>query len=118
MAVGSNAAIIVNEEDVLLVDSHISPVAAAALIEELGSITDKPVKYVVNTHFHFDHAHGNQIYPDDIEVIGHEFTREMLTNEGSTGRTYAYFLERHGRPSRVLGWPRGIEPNTTKYNAL
>ena len=64
VAVGSNAAVIVNEEDVLLVDSHISPVAAAALIEELGSITDKPVKYVVNTHFHFDHAHGNQIYPD------------------------------------------------------
>ena len=64
VAVGSNAAVIINEEDVLLVDSHISPVAAAALIEELGSITDKPVKYVVNTHFHFDHAHGNQIYPD------------------------------------------------------
>ena len=116
VAVGSNAAVIINEEDVLLVDSHISPVAAAALIEELGSITDKPVRYVVNTHFHFDHAHGNQIYPDDIEVIGHEFTREMLTNEGSIGRTYTYFREIMAGQPGFLDGQEGLSPtppNTT-----
>ena len=61
LTAGANAAIIINENDVLLVDSHISPAAAWALLRELQPITDKPVRYVVNTHFHFDHVHGNQI---------------------------------------------------------
>lgn len=92
VAVGSNAAIIVNDDDVLLVDSHISAAAAAALLSELAAVTDKPVRHVVNTHFHFDHAHGNQIYPDEVEVIGHEFTREALASGESVGRTYQGFL--------------------------
>ena len=71
VAVGANAAIIINDDDVLVVDSHISPAAAASLIDELRFITDKPVRYGVNTHFHFDHAHGNQVYPADDQVIGH-----------------------------------------------
>ena len=91
--VGSNTAIIVNEEDVVIVDSNISPASAAALAEELKSITDKPIKYVINTHFHFDHAHGNQIYPDDVQIIGHEFTYEMLANGESVGRTYGRFSD-------------------------
>jgi len=36
------------------------------------------VRYVVNTHFHYDHAHGNQIYGPGVEIIGHEFTRTAL----------------------------------------
>ena len=74
LMVGSNAAIIVNDDGVVVIDSNISPVAAAALAEELKAITDKPIKYVINTHFQFDHAHGNQIYPAAVQIIGHEFT--------------------------------------------
>jgi cyclase len=91
--VGSNTAIIINEQDVVIVDSNISPASAAALAEELKTITDKPIKYVINTHFHFDHAHGNQIYPKDVHVIGHEFTYEMLSNGGSVGRSYVRFKD-------------------------
>jgi glyoxylase-like metal-dependent hydrolase (beta-lactamase superfamily II) len=43
-------------------------------------LTPKPVRYVVNTHFHFDHAHGNQIFGAGVDIIGHEFTREMLAS--------------------------------------
>lgn len=78
MNVGSNSAVIVNANDVLVVDSHITPDSARALVREVGALTDKPVRYLVNTHFHFDHAHGNQIFPDDILVIGSEFTRAKL----------------------------------------
>lgn len=91
--VGSNTAIIINDNDVVIVDSNISPASAAALAIELKSITDKPIRYVINTHFHFDHAHGNQIYPDDVEIIGHEFTYEMLVNGESVGRTYSDFSD-------------------------
>jgi cyclase len=93
MAIGSNSVAIINESDVLLVDSHITPAAAWVLREELRSLTDKPVRYVVNTHFHFDHAHGNQIYGPDVEIIGHEFTRRILSNPEAVfeGRTYVGF---------------------------
>jgi glyoxylase-like metal-dependent hydrolase (beta-lactamase superfamily II) len=93
LAVGANAAIIINEDDVLLVDSHVSPAAATVLLEELEQLTSKPVRYVVNTHFHFDHAHGNQIYPSTVEIIGHEFTREMLASGASRrGRSHERFI--------------------------
>ena len=78
-----NAAVIINENDVLLVDSHVSPEAAQVLLDELKAITTKPVRYVVNTHFHFDHSHGNQIYGPNVEIIGHQFTREMLASGAS-----------------------------------
>src|SRR6185503_15919122 len=56
ISVGCNAAIIVNQDDVLVVDSHASPAAAWALAEQLKTITDKPIRFVVNTHYHWDHA--------------------------------------------------------------
>jgi len=92
LSVGSHGAVIVNDDDVLLVESHIAPAAAYAVVDELEALTDKPVRYVVNTHYHFDHAHGNQIYPPDVHVIGHEVTREMLINGGSMGRSYQAYL--------------------------
>ena len=99
LAVGSHGAVIVNEEDVLLVESHISPAAAHAVVTEIEALTDKPVRYVVNTHYHFDHAHGNQIYPPDVHVIGHEVTREMLEDGGSMGRSFQTFVG--GLPDQV-----------------
>ncbi|MDH3207862.1 MAG: MBL fold metallo-hydrolase [Gemmatimonadota bacterium] len=110
VAVGSNAAVIINDDDVLLVDSHISPAAASALLSELAAITEKPVRYVVNTHFHFDHAHGNQIYPAEVEVIGHEFTREMLANGESVGRTYQGFQEAMARQPGYVEGQEGLVP--------
>ena len=89
MNVGANAVIVEGDRDLLIVDSNISPAAAATLREELRSVTAKPIRTVVNTHFHFDHAHGNQIYGPEVEIIGHEFTREMMAAGRSiSGRTY------------------------------
>ncbi len=100
MSVGSNAAVVVNESDVLLVDSHISPAAANALLDELRPVTEKPVRYVVNTHYHFDHVHGNQVYPPEVEVIGHEFTREVIASGSSVrGRSYETYIG--GLPARI-----------------
>ena len=78
MQVVGNSAVIVNDADAIVVDDHVSPAAAWVLLEELKTITDKPVTTVVNTHFHFDHAHGNQIFAPGVQIIGHEFTRRML----------------------------------------
>ena len=90
---GCNAAIIINESDVVIVDSNISPQAAAIMLEGLREITSKPIRYVINTHFHFDHVYGNQLYAADAEIIGHEFTRDAIDSRLATsGRTYDLFI--------------------------
>jgi len=77
----SNAMVLEGEFDTLVVDSHVTPAAARALLSSLPVITDKPVRYLVNSHYHFDHAHGNQSFPVGVEIIGHEFTRAKLNGE-------------------------------------
>ena len=78
LAVVGNSSFIVNDDDVIVVDDHVSPAAAWVLLEEIKEVTNKPVTTVINTHFHFDHAHGNQIFDRNVNIIGHEFTRQML----------------------------------------
>ena len=107
LSVGSHGAVIVNDDDVLLVESHISPAAAYAVVDEIEALTDKPVRYVVNTHYHFDHAHGNRIYPDDVHVIGHEVTREMLESGASLGRSYELFVG--GLPDQIAAMEGALE---------
>jgi cyclase len=80
LTVIGNGAVIVNDDDVVIVDDHVSPAAAWVLLEEVKKLTPKPVRYVINTHFHFDHAHGNQIFGAGVDIIGHEFTRQMLAS--------------------------------------
>src|SRR6187455_52827 len=80
LAVVGNSSFIVNDNDVIVVDDHVSPAAAWVLLEEIKEVTNKPVTTVINTHFHFDHAHGNQIFEPNVHIIGHEFTRRMLLN--------------------------------------
>src|SRR5947207_10416535 len=85
LAVVGNSSVIVNDDDVIVVDDHVSPAAAWVLLEEIKDITSKPVTTIINTHFHFDHAHGNQIFDNRVvNIIGHEFTRQMLLGN-STG---------------------------------
>lgn len=93
VAAGSNGSVVVNETDVLLVDSHMTPSAARALVDDLGRITDKPVRYLVNTHFHFDHTHGNEVFGPEVEIIAHEFThRKLAAGDSKRGRGYDTFI--------------------------
>ena len=75
----SNALVIVNDDDVVLVDSHITPSKARDLIASIAVLTPKPVTTLINSHFHFDHSDGNQAFPG-IPIIGHEFTRKKMAS--------------------------------------
>lgn len=74
----SNHAIIELGDGLVVVDAGTSPAAAWALLHELPRVTRKPVRYLVITHMHYDHAHGTQSFPKGVEVIGSEYTRAML----------------------------------------
>jgi glyoxylase-like metal-dependent hydrolase (beta-lactamase superfamily II) len=82
-----NAAVIVNRDHVLVVDTHSKPSAARALIRQIREeVTDLPVRYVVDSHLHGDHAMGNEAYPEafgaSVEVISSLKTREWLEKLG------------------------------------
>ena len=82
-----NAAVIVNRDHVLVVDTHSKPSAAKALIKQIrAEITQLPVRYVVDSHLHGDHAMGNEAYPEvfggGVEVISSVKTREWMEKLG------------------------------------
>ena len=91
LTVVGNSTVLVNDRDVILVDDHVSPAAAWVLLEEIKAITDKPVTTVINTHFHFDHAHGNQIFGPGVQIIGHEFTRRAILDDPMSKPLYQSF---------------------------
>jgi glyoxylase-like metal-dependent hydrolase (beta-lactamase superfamily II) len=75
---GSNIPVIVNDRDVMLVDDGTTPAQAVALLGDLKRVTDKPVRYVVNTHFHYDHTGGNSVFGPEVEIMAHEFVRTAI----------------------------------------
>src|SRR5215467_8486631 len=100
LAVVGNSSFIVNDNDVIVVDDHVSPAAAWVLLEEIKTVTNKPVTTVINTHFHFDHAHGNQIFDSRVvNIIGHEFTRQMLQNNSIGMPLYRNYVT--GLPGQI-----------------
>lgn len=82
----SNAVVIVLDDSVMVVDTHSKPSAARALMEQIKTVTNKPVKYAVNTHFHWDHAQGNSAYPaawpQGLEIVASDATREGIEQKG------------------------------------
>ena len=65
----SSSLVIVNDNDVFLVDSNITPEAARRLVNDIKTITDKPIRYVVNTHWHYDHTDGNQVFGPEVSDL-------------------------------------------------
>jgi cyclase len=94
----SNSVVIVGDDSVLVVDTGAGPGEARVLRDGIRSLTDRPIRYVVDTHFHFDHAYGHQAFPDAL-ILGHEATRRLLGPEALHGRTVAGYLS--GLPAQI-----------------
>jgi cyclase len=80
--VNSNAAVILTNDGVVVVDSHSKPSAAHMLYKEIQGVTKQPIRKIINTHFHWDHWQGNQAYAahsPNLEIITSERTKENLT---------------------------------------
>ena len=77
----SNTTVVIGERAVLVVDSCYLPSAAREDIAEIKRWTDKPVRYVVNTHWHYDHQMGNAAYRDafpGVSILAHAETRNQI----------------------------------------
>jgi glyoxylase-like metal-dependent hydrolase (beta-lactamase superfamily II) len=67
----TNAGIIIGDDSVLVIDSLRVPSFARDLIQDVKTITDKPIGFVIDTHSHWDHSWGNEEFPD-ATIIGHK----------------------------------------------
>jgi cyclase len=78
----SNAGFIIGDDAVLVVDSFFHPNTARALLSEIRKITPKPVRYVVNTHYHLDHVAGDQVFKDaGAIIVAHRNVRAWIRPE-------------------------------------
>ncbi len=95
-----NSVVILSNDGVLVFDTNGTPAAAEVVLAEIRKLTDKPVKYVVNSHWHWDHWYGTEVYRrafPDVHVITHEKTRE--TDDGAGPRVQPAWSRRG--PSRL-----------------
>ncbi len=84
-----NTVFIIGKNDVIVIDSNISSSYTKEILAELKKLTNKPVKYVINTHWHEDHIIGNHVYREafpNVQFIGHKSTIEDLPKIGGANR--------------------------------
>lgn len=100
-----NAVAILSRDGVLVFDSNGTPAASAAVLAEIGKLTDKPVRYVVNSHWHWDHWYGTETYTKafpDVKVVAHEKTRAMMAGP-------AIEFNRPGLETQLPGYLASLE---------
>ncbi len=78
---GSNGGVIVGENAALVIDAKMSEESVRQTIEAIQAVTDKPIKYLVNTHSDGDHIMGNRFFPPSVTFIAHENCRDDFFKE-------------------------------------
>ena len=73
-----NVGFVVGDRDVLVVDAHINPAMARQIQERVREVTDKPIRYLVNSNYHGDHTFGNCEFPAETVIIQHRRTADLI----------------------------------------
>lgn len=116
LTVNGNSVFIINDDDVIVVDTTLTPGTAREELAALRTLTNKPVKYVVNTHWHDDHIMGNQVYRDafpGVEFIAHARTREYLPDTGLHNRQQARSAQ--GYPAFITALRNRLTKNESVF---
>ncbi|MEO5697569.1 MAG: MBL fold metallo-hydrolase [Burkholderiaceae bacterium] len=86
----SNAAFVVTDDGVVVIDSLGSPTLAAELMDEIKRVTSQPIRYVIVTHYHADHIYGLQAFKDaGATIIANSAGREYLVSQTAQLRLQA-----------------------------
>jgi glyoxylase-like metal-dependent hydrolase (beta-lactamase superfamily II) len=81
---GGNVAVRVTDDGVIIVDDKF-PYSFDFITEQVGSVTDRPIKYVLNTHHHDDHSGSNADFLPSAEVIAHKNARANIVRNNQPG---------------------------------
>ncbi|HEX9163725.1 MAG TPA: MBL fold metallo-hydrolase [Thermoanaerobaculia bacterium] len=87
MGSGGNIGVSVGDDGIVIIDDEFAPLAPK-IIQALNGITDKPIKFIINTHYHGDHTGGNEVFGRTGTIIAHDNVRKRLqTGTSALGRT-------------------------------
>ncbi len=110
-ATSVNAGIVIGKDAILVVDTMASAKEAEGFAADIRKITDKPVRYVVNTHYHFDHTLGNSFFAGmGARIISHVNCRDAIISEGDEILEDPAAL---GLPPDFWAGTRSLVPDTT-----
>ncbi len=115
LTTGSNNTAIVGDREVMVVDTGNSPAAARAFIEDLKVITDKPIRWVVNTHFHYDHTDGNQVYAGHADIIGHDYVKYAMEKLNVLHREPYQTSQLTNVPNRIASLKKQLADGTGRH---
>jgi len=79
----SSAGVIIGDRDVIVVDSLTNATMTESLLAEIRRVTDKPVRFLINTHSHMDHVYTNHLFPEAIVISTHRGREETRANHKS-----------------------------------
>jgi glyoxylase-like metal-dependent hydrolase (beta-lactamase superfamily II) len=83
---GGNIAASVGEDGIVVVDDQYAPLAEK-IQAALKTITDKPIRFIINTHYHLDHTGANEFFQKQAPIIAHDNVRKRLEEGGPAGHT-------------------------------
>lgn len=92
-----NSGVVVTGRGVVVIDTQISPPLARRLLAEIRRVSDHPIAYVINTHYHGDHTYGNVVFAREAPIIAHERTPGLMRSREHRMKD---FYESRGFPVR------------------
>jgi len=98
---GGNIAASVGEDGIVIVDDQYAPLAEK-IQAALKGVTDKPIRFIINTHYHEDHVGGNEYFQKQAPIIAHDNVRKRLTEGGTAGNLGSMKFEAKPQPKGAL----------------
>ena len=92
--IATTSGIVAGEDGLLIIDTMLNERLANQVRAIAASVSDKPIRYLVNTSFHGDHSYGNYVFPNDAVIIQHAYTKEYVNAHFEDDR--AFMMENFG----------------------
>jgi glyoxylase-like metal-dependent hydrolase (beta-lactamase superfamily II) len=89
---GGNIGASVGDDGIVVVDDQYAPLAEK-IQAALKGITDKPVRFIINTHYHQDHTGGNEFFQKQAPIIAQDNVRKRLEEGGKAGNGGSLHME-------------------------
>jgi glyoxylase-like metal-dependent hydrolase (beta-lactamase superfamily II) len=102
---GGNVGVLVTDAGVLVVDDQYKEIAQG-IVDQIRTVTDRPIRYLINTHYHGDHTGGNPVFASLAEIVAHDNVRSRLLRfPEAIRRTFPARIEAAEREIAVLSDP-------------
>ena len=98
---GGNIGASVGDDGIVIVDDQFAPLADK-IRAALKGITDKPIRFVINTHYHGDHTGGNALFQKDAPILAQDNVRKRMEQGGAAGNLGKVSMQMPARPKEAL----------------